>query len=83
MTPQQMATEAVAAIRRGTRMAMVMERDKNTPPGFPSGRLRRYYNDRHDVYSYDPNKVLEWLNANRLVAVEVLTPNAKVSRAHE
>ena len=75
MTPQQMATEALAAMQAGTRMTLVRVRGTRPPPKFPRGELMCENFDGRNVYSYDPAKVISWLNAHRLVAIEVLTPN--------
>lgn len=79
MTPQEMATEAKAAMLAGTRLTMVRVRGIKLPPKFPRGELLCENHDGRNVYSYDPAKVIAWLNKYRLVAVEILTPNVEVT----
>ena len=74
MTPQEVATEALAALQAGSRMTMVRVRGVKMPPKFPRGELMCENFDGRNVYSYDPAKIIAWLNANRLIAVEVLKP---------
>lgn len=76
MKPQQMAAEALAAMQAGSRLTMVRMRGMKTPPKFPRGELLCENYDGTRCYSYDPAKVIAWLNANKLVAVEIVTPNA-------
>lgn len=75
MTPQQMATEALAAMQAGSRMTLTRQRGVKMPPKFPRGELLCENFDGRNVYSYEPAKVIAWLNANRLVAIEIVTPN--------
>ena len=76
MTPEQMAKEALAAVQAGTRMTMVRIRGKKPPRGFPRGELLCENSDGRNVYSYDPSRIIAWLNANRLIAVEILSESA-------
>lgn len=78
MKPQEMATAALAAMQAGTRISLVRIRGQKPPKGFPRGELLCENSDGRNVYSYDPARIIAWLNANRLIAVEVLTPNAAV-----
>lgn len=71
MTPQQMATDALAAMQAGSRMTLVRIRGTKPPPRFPRGELLCENHDGRNVYSYDPARVIVWLNANRLVAIEI------------
>ncbi len=77
MKPQQMAAEALAAMHAGSRLTMVRMRGMKMPPKFPRGELLCVNSDEQNVYSYDPAKVIAWLNANRLVAIEIVTPNVE------
>ena len=70
MTPQQMAKEALAAIQAGGNMTLVRTRGTKLPPGFPRGELLCENSNGRDVYSYDPSRIIAWLNANRLIAIE-------------
>ena len=73
-----MAAEALAAMQAGSRMTMVRMRGLKMPPKFPRGELLCENFDGRNVYSYDPAKVIAWLNANKLVAVEIVTPNVEL-----
>ena len=77
MTSQQMASEALAAMQAGTRMNLVRPRGLKPPPKFPRGELMCENHDGRNVYSYDPAKVIAWLNANRLVAIEIVPAKAE------
>ena len=81
MTPEQMAAEAALAIAGGAKMTMVRQRGMKMPPKFPRGELLCENHEGRHVYSYDPLKVLAWLNAMRLVKVtaRIKTPNPKSS----
>lgn len=72
MTPQQMAIGALAAMQAGSRMTLTRQRGVKMPPKFPRGELLCENFDGRNVYSYDPAKVIAWLHANGLVAVEIL-----------
>ena len=78
MTPQKMATEAASALKAGTRLTLVRQRGVKPPSGFPRGELLCQNHEGSNAYSYDPARVLAWLNANRLIAIETLTPNVPV-----
>ena len=65
MTPEQMAKEALTAVQEGTRMTLVRMRGKRPPLGFPRGELLCENSDGRNVYSYDPARIIAWLNANR------------------
>lgn len=67
MTPQQMAEDALAAMKAGTRMTLVRVRGKKLPKGFPRGELLCENSDGRNVYSYDPARVIAWLKANQLI----------------
>lgn len=77
MSPQQMATEALASMQAGTRMTLVRIRGQKPPPKFPRGELMCENHDGRNVYSYDPAKVIAWLNEHRLIAIEIMTPTGK------
>lgn len=66
MTPQQMAEEAVAAMKDGSRMTLVRVRGKKLK-GFPRGELLCENSDGRNVYSYDPARVIAWLKDNQLI----------------
>lgn len=78
MAPEQMAKAALSAVQNGTRMTLVRIRGKKPPKGFPRGELLCENSDGRNVYSYDPHRVIAWLNANRLIAIEVLPPNSDI-----
>lgn len=72
MTPEQMAKDAFAAMQANTRVTLVRMRGRKQPRGFPRGELLCENFDGRNVYSYDPARIIAWLNANRLIAVEIL-----------
>ena len=70
MNAEQMATDAREAIAAGTHMTLVIRRGATRKlPGFPRGELMCENHDGRNVYSYDPARVLAWLERNG-VAVE-------------
>ena len=69
MTPEQMAKDAAEAMKAGTNMTLVLQRGWKRPPKFPRGELLCSHSNGRKVYSYDPKKVLAWLEANGLVSV--------------
>lgn len=70
MTPQEMADAASAALRAGQRITLM--RRGRAPKGFPRGELLSEHYDGRRAYSYDPQKILAWLDKHRLIGVEVL-----------
>jgi len=70
MTPEQMATDAAAALQHGTRVTFIRARGVKLPPKFPRGELLCENFDGTRAYSYDPLRVLAWLQANGLVSIE-------------
>ena len=75
MTPEQMAEAALSALQAGTNMTLVLKRGWKRPPKFPRGELLCENSNGCNVYSYDPSRIIAWLNANRLIAVEILNTN--------
>lgn len=69
MTPEAMALDAAAALQAGTNMTLVRGRGVKMPPKFPRGELLCENFDGTRCYSYDPMRVLAWLNATGLVKV--------------
>lgn len=70
MTPEMMHNEAVKAQDAEDYLGMVMTRKKGSrmPPGFPSGTFLSETEDgRGAAYSYDPDKVIIWLESNNLI----------------
>ena len=69
MTPEQMAKDAVEALKAGTRMTLVFQRGAKRPPKFPRGELLCESIDGRNVYRFDPLRVLAWLTANKLITI--------------
>jgi hypothetical protein len=67
MIPEEMAYEARRAIANKTMMSMVRVRGVKMPLKFPRGELLCEHADGHNVYSYDPARILKWLETNNLV----------------
>jgi hypothetical protein len=66
MNPQKMILDAEEAISQGQNMTLVVPRPfKDKPKGFPSGSLL-CEQQKSNVNSYDPRKVLDWLKNNGL-----------------
>ena len=70
MTPEQLAKDAADALALGTRMTLVRGKGSRMPPKFPRGELLCEQHDGRRAYTYDPELVLAWLVANRLVEVQ-------------
>lgn len=69
MTPEQLFEDANHARAMGTNMTLVTPRPwRNRPQGFPRGELL-CEQPGQDVRSYDPEKVIRWLEKNDLVPV--------------
>lgn len=71
MSPQQLANEANDALKNGQFMTLTRIRGQKPPKGFPRGELLCENHDGRNVYRFDPKKIIEWLNKNRLLAIEV------------
>lgn len=61
MLPRQMAELAVEAILDGGRMTMVLPQKVRWPKGFPRGTLLSETELRGRVYSFDPLKILAFI----------------------
>lgn len=72
MSPQEMADAANQAIKFNTRIILNLVKGVKAPAGFPRGDLLCENPKGDKVYSYDPEKIIEWLNKNRLIAIEIL-----------
>ncbi len=70
MTPSELAADAAEAIQEGTNMTLVLPRPFKRPHKFPRGELL-CQQEKSNVYSYDPLKILAWLAANNLITVDV------------
>ena len=68
MLPEQMADEARKAIETGTNMTLTRRRGSKRLPGFPRGELLCENHNGRNVYSYNPKRVLAWLQKNGLIA---------------
>lgn len=69
MKPEEMAAEAIDALKEGTLMTLVLPKCFKRPPKFPRGELicENIGGDR--VYRFDPMRLLAWLAANGFVKV--------------
>lgn len=67
MTPEQLYKDAMAAKEQGAfcGMTLVFPRGFKRPKGFPRGQLLSE-TERGNVYSFDPDKIIEWLRKDGL-----------------
>lgn len=75
MTPEQLAADAAMAINDKTNMTLVLPRPFKRPPKFPRGELL-CQQEKTNVYSFDPIKILAWLAANKLITVVASAGNS-------
>lgn len=67
MNPVTLRNLAKDAKGAGTRMTLVVPQGTITKlPGFPRGELLSDAEGKSPVYSYDPDKILAWLDRNGL-----------------
>lgn len=67
MNPEKMYADAIEAKGGlGLGMMLVLPPNWKRPPGFPRGEFLSD-NDRGEVYSFDPDKMIAWLEKNNLV----------------
>lgn len=67
MLPDHLEATAIAAIKEGARISLVVPRPwRNRPRGFPHGELLCENSSGQNVYSFDPVKILQWLHQNEL-----------------
>jgi hypothetical protein len=66
MTPKQMADAATQAKQHGVNVTLVLPRPFKRPPKFPRGELLCQH-EKSNVYSFDPAKILAWLETNKLI----------------
>lgn len=72
MTPEALASEAIAALQGGTRMTLVRRRGAaKLPPKFPRGELLCENALGDHCWSYDPAKILRWLKKSGLVQLKL------------
>jgi len=71
MTPEQLYKDAVEAKAQGAvcGMTLVFGRRSKKPRGFPKGELLSE-TETGLVFSFDPDKVIKWLEKNGLVKKE-------------
>jgi hypothetical protein len=63
VTPEKMLLEALAAKKQGAYgMTLVLPIGFKRPAGFPRGEFLSE-TGRGKVYSFDPDKIINWLNA--------------------
>lgn len=80
MTPADLGRDAREALKEGGRLTLVRRRGSRPPKGFPRGEFLSENADS-TVYSYDPARVLKWLEGNGLLQetkgeTQVLVPGA-------
>lgn len=68
MTPQDMYREAKEALETGTNMTLVIPKGFKRPPKFPRGELLCENFNGTRCYSYNPQKVLDWLKNMNLTS---------------
>lgn len=66
MTPLQLRNDANEAIKNNQRMTLIRPRGHPVPAGFPRGKLLCENFDGNNVYSYDPQKILDLIKLNNL-----------------
>lgn len=68
MTPEKLFADAKAAQEQGAQvgMTLVLPAGFKRPPGFPRGELLSE-TERGNVYSFKPEKIIDWLKSNNLV----------------
>ena len=70
MTPEKLASLAVAANNAGTELTLVLPRPwKDRPPKFPRGELLCINADKSAIYSFAPLRILAWMAANKMINV--------------
>lgn len=70
MTPEQLYKEAIEAKAQSATcgITLVFGRESKKPKGFPRGELL-CETERSRVYSFNPDKVINWLSKNGLIDV--------------
>jgi len=67
MNPNKLYADAVAAkAGLGIGITLVLPNLWKRPPGFPRGELLSE-TERGSVYSFDPDKIIRWLEKNELI----------------
>ena len=71
MTPERLYKDALYAKSQGPfcRVTLVFPHGFKRPKGFPRGHLLSE-TERGKVYSFDPDKIIEWLQKNGLIEGE-------------
>jgi hypothetical protein len=71
MTPEQLYKDAIEARAQGAHcgMTLVFGRRAKKPRGFPKGELL-CETENGLVFSFDPDKVIKWLEKYKLVKME-------------
>lgn len=67
MTPEELYKDAIEAKEQGSfGMTLVFRTCQKKPKGFPHGELL-CENTGSKVYSFSPDKVIKWLEKNKLI----------------
>lgn len=67
MTPKQLFESANTAKANGTKMTLVLPVRFKRPKGFPRGELMSDTEERGKVYSFDPDKIINFLQMSKLL----------------
>lgn len=68
MKAEELAVKARKAIDDGTNMTLTMEKGTlKCLSGFPRGDLLLEQKDGRRAYSFNPQKIIDWLQVNNLI----------------
>jgi len=77
MTPEYLYKDAIEAKEQGSfGMTLVFRNGQKKPKGFPRGELL-CENVGSKVYSFSPDKVIKWLEKNKLIGEKVCGAEGK------
>ncbi len=65
MNIEQLAREAALAIRAGLGCHLVLPKNWKAPRGFPRGELLCVNSREERVVSFNPKRLLKWIEANQ------------------
>lgn len=77
MTPEELYKDAIGAKKQGAfGITLVFRNGQKKPRGFPRGELLCESVDSK-VYSFSPDKVIKWLEKNKLIGERVCGAEGK------
>ena len=68
MTPEEMYRGAKDSLEAGTNITLVIPKGFKRPPKFPRGEFLSENREGSRCYSYNPQKVLDWLKDMNLTS---------------